>query len=139
MRRFHEARRAQAQTVTVWGTGAPLREFLHVEDLADGVVFLAKHHSDEGHVNIGTGEEIAIRDLAALIKRVVGFEGELAFDTTKPDGTPRKIVDTAKLDALGWRPSIPLEDGVRSTYAWLLERLEAGDPINGWPVEERAA
>lgn len=139
MRRFHEAKRNGTPQVTVWGTGAPLREFLHVEDLADGVVFLAKHFSDEGHVNIGTGEEIAIRDLAHLVKETVGYEGELVFDTDKPDGTPRKIVDTTKLQALGWGPSIPLTDGVRTTYAWLLERLDRGAAINGWPAEERAA
>lgn len=139
MRRFHEAKRSDTPQVTVWGTGAPLREFLHVEDLADGVVFLAKHFSDEGHVNIGTGEEIAIRDLAHLVKGTVGYQGELVFDTDKPDGTPRKIVDTTKLQALGWGPSIPLTDGVRTTYAWLLERLDRGAAINGWPAEERAA
>lgn len=139
MRRFHEAKRNGTPQVTVWGTGAPLREFLHVEDLADGVVFLAKHFSDEGHVNIGTGEEIAIRDLAHLVKGTVGYQGELVFDTDKPDGTPRKIVDTTKLQALGWGPSIPLTDGVRTTYAWLLERLDTGAAINGWPAEERAA
>lgn len=139
MRRFHEAKRSDTPQVTVWGTGAPLREFLHVEDLADGVVFLAKHFSDEGHVNIGTGEEIAIRDLAHLVKGTVGYQGELVFDTDKPDGTPRKVVDTTKLQALGWGPSIPLTDGVRTTYAWLLERLDTGAAINGWPAEERAA
>ncbi|MEQ8603999.1 MAG: GDP-L-fucose synthase [Marivibrio sp.] len=139
LRRFHEAKQAGAAEVTVWGDGSPLREFLHVEDLADGAVFLAKHYSAEGHVNIGTGEEVSIGALAELVKRVVGFEGRLVYDASKPNGTPRKLVDASKLQALGWTPSIALEDGVRRTYDWLLDRLASGEEINGWPRAERAA
>jgi len=139
MRRFHEAKQAGAAEVTVWGDGSPLREFLHVEDLADGAVFLARHYSDEGQVNIGTGEEVSIGALASLVKRVVGFDGRLVYDQTKPNGTPRKLVDAAKLHTLGWRPSIALEDGVRRTYDWLLDRLASGEEINGWPRADRAA
>ena len=139
MRRFHEAKQARAADVAVWGDGSPLREFLYVEDLADGAVFLAQRYSQEGHVNIGTGEEVSIADLALLVKRTVGFEGDLVFDSSKPNGTPRKLVDASKLQAMGWRPSVALEDGVRRTYDWLLQRLAAGEEINGWPRAERAA
>jgi GDP-L-fucose synthase len=137
LRRFHEAKESGTVEVTVWGSGAPLREFLHVEDLADGVVFLTKHYSAEGHMNIGAGEEISIRDLAELIKHVVGFEGAIVFDDSKPDGTPRKLVDASKLRAMGWNPSITLEEGVRCTYDWLLARLNANEAINGWPQADR--
>jgi GDP-L-fucose synthase len=138
MRRFHEAKQQDAPAVSIWGSGTPLREFLYVDDLADGVVFLAKHYSDETHVNIGTGEEIAIADLARLVRDVVGYQGALAFDPDKPDGTPRKIVDTAKLAGLGWTPSVSLKDGVRRTYDWLLAQHKAGKPVNGWPVGDPA-
>lgn len=121
IRRFHEARLADAPTVTLWGTGRPLREFLHADDMADACVFLIKHYCGPEPVNIGSGDEISIGDLARLVARVVGYRGTIVQDTTKPDGTPRKRQDTAKLDALGWRARVPLEEGLRDTYAhWLV-------------------
>ena len=121
MRKAHEAKLAGAKAVSVWGSGMPLREFLHVDDLADAVVFLAKTYSEDGFVNIGTGDEVSIGALAHMVADAVGFEGRLEFDASKPDGTPRKLVDTAKLNALGWTPSIPLARGVAEVYRWFLE------------------
>lgn len=121
IRKAHEAKQASAANFTIWGSGAPLREFLHVDDLADALVFLARNYSDGEIVNIGSGFEIAIGDLADLVGRVVGFEGEILRDATKPDGTPRKRLDVSKLDKLGWRASIELEDGIKSVYRWYLE------------------
>jgi GDP-L-fucose synthase len=121
IRKFHDAKTAGEPSVTVWGSGAPLREFLHVDDCADACIFLMRRYDDAGIVNVGIGEDISIRDLAELIKRVVGFDGDLAFDMTKPEGTPRKLVDTARINQLGWRARISLEEGVRSTYDWYLE------------------
>ncbi|AAR33958.1 GDP-L-fucose synthase [Geobacter sulfurreducens] len=120
IRKFHEAKIAGAPTVTVWGTGAPLREFIHVDDVADAALYLMRHHEGNDIVNIGSGEEISIRDLALLVKIVVGFEGELVFDASKPDGTPRKLSDVSRLHSLGWRHRIGLEDGVRETYEWFV-------------------
>jgi len=117
----HEAVARGAETVEVWGSGRPLREFLHVDDCADALVHLIKTYSSEEIVNVGCGEEISIADLAALVCRIAGFRGTLAFDATKPDGTPRKLVDIGRLAALGWRPRIALEDGVRETYRWYAE------------------
>ncbi len=117
----HEAVARGAKTVEVWGSGRPLREFLHVDDCADALVHLIKTYSSEEIVNVGCGEEISIADLAALVCRIAGFRGTLAFDATKPDGTPRKLVDIGRLAALGWRPRIALEDGVRETYRWYAE------------------
>jgi len=116
LRKFHEAKENGEQSVTVWGTGTPLREFLHASDMANACVYLMQHYHDKGFVNIGTGKEIAIKDLAFLIKRIVGYEGEVVFDASKPDGTPRKLTDTAKLNGLGWKHSIELEDGIRKVY-----------------------
>ena len=121
IRKFHEAKAAGSKEVTIWGTGAPLREFLHVDDLANAVCHLMCQYDQAEIVNIGTGSDISIADLARLIQRVVGFSGSLAFDTTKPDGTPRKLLDVSRLTALGWRPAITLESGIRSTYEWYLE------------------
>lgn len=121
IRKAHDAKRAGAANFTIWGTGTPLREFLHVDDLADALVFLARNYSDGEIVNIGSGSEIAIGDLADLIRRAVGFEGEILRDATKPDGTPRKRLDISKLAGLGWRASINLQDGVESVYRWYLE------------------
>jgi GDP-L-fucose synthase len=118
IRRFHEAKLAGAPQVTLWGSGSPMREFLHVDDLADACVFLMRSYDDAGLVNIGWGRDIAIRDLAALVASVVGYEGRIEWDATKPDGTPRKLLDTSRLNALGWTPRITLEDGVRQTYEW---------------------
>ena len=116
LRRFHEAKLAGAPSVTVWGTGTVLREFLYVDDLAEGCVFLMNHYSGEETVNIGTGRELTIRQLAEKIKEVVGYTGELRFDPSKPDGTPRKLLDVSKLTALGWTAHTSLDDGLRATY-----------------------
>jgi len=121
LRKAHEAKLAGADTLEVWGSGSPLREFLHVDDLADALVFLAKNYSDSQFLNIGSGDEVSIADLARMVANAVGFEGELRFDASKPDGTPRKRIDTAKLDALGWRNSIALEDGIAQVYDWFRE------------------
>ncbi|GGN04519.1 GDP-L-fucose synthase [Thermus composti] len=121
IRKFHEAKEEGRKEVVVWGTGTPRREFLHVDDLADAALFLMEHYESEEIINVGVGEDISIRELAELIARIVGFEGEIVYDTTKPDGTPRKLLDTSRLFALGWRPKIPLEEGIRQTYRWFLE------------------
>jgi GDP-L-fucose synthase len=105
-------------TVEVWGTGSPRREFLHVDDLADAAVFLMTNWSDDQHINIGTGEDLSIAELAKMIARVIGFDGSFVFDRSKPDGTPRKLLDVAKLSALGWRYRTDLESGIRQTYDW---------------------
>jgi len=122
LRKAHEARLQEAPNMTVWGSGKPLREFLHVDDLADAVVFLAKHYSGEDHVNIGSGEEISVRGLAELICEVVGFRGTLTFDASKPDGTPRKLADVAKLKALGWNNARALTQGVYEVYPQFLDQ-----------------
>jgi GDP-L-fucose synthase len=117
IRRFHEAKIADAGTVTVWGTGMPRREFLAVDDLADACVFVIKHYSGDGFLNIGTGEEISIGDFARLVAEVVGFSGQLVFDTERPDGAPRKLLDVTRLSALGWRARTPLRQGLAAAYA----------------------
>jgi len=121
IRRFHEAKETHADEVVIWGSGTPRREFLHVDDLADALLFLMLHYSEEEHINVGWGEDLAIHDLAGMVARVVGYEGRLSYDTTKPDGTPRKLLDVSRLRALGWRPTIDLETGIRETYAWFIE------------------
>ena len=118
IRKFNDAKMRGAPTVEVWGSGAPLREFCHVDDCADGCLFLMENYDDAEIINIGHGKDISIRDLALLIKDVVGFAGNIVFDTSKPDGTPRKLVDCTRIFALGWRPTISLRDGIRATYAW---------------------
>lgn len=122
MRRFHEAKVAGAPVVEVWGTGTPRREFLHVDDLADAVVFMLRHVSRPGPINVGTGEDIAIHDLARLIADVVGYEGEVVFDASKPDGAPRKLMDVGLLASLGWRARIGLREGIQQTYEWFKAR-----------------
>jgi len=122
IRKFHEAKVRGEPHVVVWGTGKPRREFLHVDDLADAAVFLMRNYDGEAFVNVGVGQDISIRELAELIREVVGFEGEIRFDTSKPDGTPRKLLDVSKLNALGWRARIPLREGLRQTYQWYVER-----------------
>ena len=122
LRKFHEAKLAGAESVEVWGSGRPRREFLHVDDLADACLFLMQHHDSEQLINVGWGEDVSIAELAALIGQVVGFGGALRSDPAKPDGTPRKLLDTARLRALGWKPRIRLEDGIRSTYEWFLQQ-----------------
>lgn len=116
IRKFHEAKLNNSPSVELWGTGSPKREFLHADDLADACVFLMENFSEEGFVNIGTGEDLSIHELAMLIKNIVGYEGELVYDKTKPDGTPRKLMDVSKLHAIGWKARISLEDGIRSVY-----------------------
>jgi GDP-L-fucose synthase len=125
IRRFHEAKVGRNETVTVWGTGTPRREFLHVDDLADAVLHLLRTYDGEDIVNIGWGEDVTIRELAELVVSVTGYDGRLVFDSTKPDGTPRKLLDTSRLTGLGWRPQIPLKTGIERTYAWF--RKHAAD------------
>jgi GDP-L-fucose synthase len=124
LRKAHEAQQTKAETMTVWGSGKPLREFLHVDDLADAVVFLAQHYSGSSHVNIGSGEEVSIRELAQLVCDTVGFEGRLAFDATKPDGTPRKLADVSLLNSMGWGNARSLKDGLAQTYQDYLQSLD---------------
>lgn len=124
LRKFHEAQVAGAKSVEVWGSGRPRREFLHVDDMADACVFLMQHYDNEQLINVGWGEDVSIAELAALIGRVVGFSGDLRFDATKPDGTPRKLLDTNRLKSLGWKPRIGLEEGVRATYEWYRQNKE---------------
>jgi GDP-L-fucose synthase len=116
IRRMHEAKVAGARTVTVWGSGTPYREFLFVDDLADACVFVLKNYSDDGFLNVGTGQDVTIGDFARLVADVVGFKGELAFDRSRPDGTPRKLLDVSKLTALGWRAETDLRAGLETTY-----------------------
>lgn len=124
LRKFHEAKASGASTVTLWGTGSPRREFLHVDDLADAIVYLLEHTDTTELVNIGLGTDISIAELAALISEVVGFEGDIAHDLSKPDGTPRKLLDVGRLHGLGWRHHYELRAGIEHTYAWYLEQLE---------------
>jgi len=123
IRKFHEAKLRGESRVMVWGTGEPRREFLHVDDLADALLFLMNRYDQEDLINVGWGEDISIRELAELVKSTVGFEGTIVFDPSKPDGTPRKLLDTSRLQKLGWNPRIRLADGLRSTYAWFREHL----------------
>jgi GDP-L-fucose synthase len=116
LRKFHEGKVNNQPSVSVWGTGKALREFLHVDDFADACVFLMNHYDEKEFVNIGVGKDISIKDLAYLIKKITGYNGEIIFDTNKPDGTPRKLMDTSKLNALGWTPKINLEEGIASVY-----------------------
>lgn len=117
IRKFHEAKVSGANEVALWGTGSPLREFLHADDMADATVYCMLNYSDYGHVNVGSGEEVSIKELAEKVRRVVGFGGSIVWDTSKPDGTPRKLMDSAKLHQLGWRPSISFDEGIAHTYA----------------------
>jgi GDP-L-fucose synthase len=123
IRRFHEARETDAAEVTLWGSGTPRREFLHVDDLADACVFLMHRYSAAPPVNIGVGKDLEIRELADLVRTIVGYTGTIRWDTTKPDGTPRKLLDVTKLHGLGWRASIPLTEGIRATYRWYREHI----------------
>ncbi len=121
IRRFHEARESGSESVTLWGTGAPRREFLHVDDLAAAALHLFERYDDSAPVNVGTGTDVEIRELARLVASVVGYEGRITWDRTKPDGTPRKLLDVTRLTGLGWTPSISLDDGISATYAWYRE------------------
>ena len=116
LRKFHEAKEQNHPEVVVWGTGTPLREFLHSDDLAEACIFLMENYNDFGHVNVGIGEDISIKDLALLIKKIVGYEGNLVWDTSKPDGTPRKLMDVSKINDMGWKAKIGLEEGITKVY-----------------------
>ena len=124
IRKFHEAKVSGSNTVEVWGTGTPLREFIYVDDMADACVFLMENYDGEQHVNIGTGEEVSIRQLAETVKEVVGFEGELVFNTDMPDGTPRKLTTVDKLHGLGWKHKVSLNEGIKLAYTWFLENYK---------------
>lgn len=121
IRKFHEAKRGGESKVTVWGTGTPRREFLHVDDLADAAVFLMERYEDPKIINVGVGTDVSIAELAEIVTDVVGFKGKIEFDTSKPDGTPRKLLDVSRLEGLGWRAKIGLREGIESTYQWFLE------------------
>jgi GDP-L-fucose synthase len=123
LRKFHEAKQLQDPAVTVWGSGRPRREFLHVDDCADACLHLMQHYEGADIVNIGTGTDLSIGDLAALVRDVVGYQGEIVYDSSKPDGTPRKLVDVGRISALGWQARIPLAAGIAATYRWFLEQI----------------
>ena len=123
IRKFHEAKAANAPTVTCWGTGSPLRDFLYADDLARACVFLLENYSEEQFINIGAGKEVSVQELTETVKRVIGFAGEIVWDTTKPDGMPRKLMDSSRLLALGWRPQVDLESGIRLAYEDFLKRF----------------
>lgn len=125
IRRFHEAKVTGQKALRIWGTGTPLREFLHADDMAEACVFLMERYSEAEHINVGSGQELSIIDIARLTARVVGFDGEILTDPTRPDGTPRKLMDSGRLFALGWRPRITLEDGLRAAYADFLSQTAA--------------
>lgn len=124
IRKFHEAKLAHRPEVVIWGTGTPMREFLHVDDLADACLYLMKTYDSEQHINVGTGQDVSIIELARIVKTVVGFDGKIVNDLTKPDGTPRKLLDVTKLHELGWSHRISLLEGVESTYQWFLENQD---------------
>ena len=121
MRKFHEAKINDQPTVTVWGSGKPLREFLHVDDCAAACMFLMENYNGEEIVNIGVGEDISIADLASQVGEAIGYKGKIVYDSSKPDGTPRKLVDTSKINSLGWKAGIALQEGIKSTYQWFLD------------------
>ncbi|MDH5571484.1 MAG: NAD-dependent epimerase/dehydratase family protein, partial [Gammaproteobacteria bacterium] len=123
IRKFHDAKEKGSDKVEVWGTGTPRREFLHVDDMADASVYLMNNYNENEIVNIGVGEDVSIRELAEAVKATVGYEGELKFDTTKPDGTPRKLLDVSKLNSLGWTAKVPLDEGITDTYKWYLDHI----------------
>ena len=118
IRKFHEAKVAGSPSVTLWGSGTPLREFLHTDDLANACTYLLENYDDDGPINVGWGRDISIADLAILIAEIIGFQGQIQWDSSKPDGTPRKLLDTSKINTLGWEPQISLRDGIESTYKW---------------------
>lgn len=121
IRKFHDAKKSGAPSVELWGTGKPLREFLYVDDMADACVFLLEHYDGETHVNIGTGQEISIKELAEAVRRAVGYEGEIVWNSDMPDGTPRKLTDVSRLHSLGWHHQVELEEGIRLAYQWYQE------------------
>ncbi|HLP13739.1 MAG TPA: GDP-L-fucose synthase [Flavobacteriales bacterium] len=123
IRKFHTAKKQNQSSVSIWGSGSPMREFLHVDDLASACVFLLQKYSADEHINIGTGTDITIKDLAFLVKKIIGFKGDIEFDSAKPDGTPRKLMDVSKINNLGWKHTISLDDGIKQVYA-ALEGME---------------
>lgn len=128
LRRFHEAAAEGRREAVVWGTGRPRREFLHVDDLAEACLFLMERYEGDQHLNVGTGEDVSIRELAELVAEVVGFRGEIRFDPSRPDGAPRKLLDVSRIRAAGWQPRIALPEGIRQTYAWFLAHRHALGP-----------
>lgn len=124
IRKFHEAKVNGEESVELWGTGTPLREFLYVDDMADACVFLLENYSGEQHVNIGTGKEVTIRQLAETVQKTVGFEGKIVWNTDMPDGTPRKLTDVTKLHGLGWTHRVELEEGVKLAYDWFKDNMK---------------
>jgi GDP-L-fucose synthase len=134
IRRFHEAKELKKSEIVVWGTGKPLREFLHVDDLARAVVFCLDRYDQYEHINCGPGTEVSIGTLAEIVARTVGSRGKIVFDATKPDGTPRKVMDSSRIAALGWKPEISLEEGVASTYKWYITHLAAAAALVGCPA-----
>jgi GDP-L-fucose synthase len=122
IRKFHEAKVAGSPSVTLWGSGTPLREFLHTDDLANACTFLLENYNDDAPINVGWGQDISVAELGVMIAQIVGFEGQIQWDSSKPDGTPRKLLDTTKINSLGWEPSISLRDGIKSTYRWYLSQ-----------------
>ncbi len=135
IRKFDDAKRARRKEVVIWGTGSPKREFLHVDDLADACLFLMRNYDDEPHINVGTGEDLTIRELAETVRDIVHPDAELIFDTTKPDGSPRKLLDVTRLHDLGWRHTIPLHEGIASSYQWYLENRDTLNSSRGRPNE----
>ena len=132
IRKFHDARVGREQPERrVWGTGSPMREFLHVDDLADACLFLMEHYSDDSHINVGTGVDLSIRELAEKVRDVVNPDAELVFDRDKPDGTPRKLLDVSRLTALGWSPRYDLDQGLASTYDWFLAEHAMDNELRG--------
>jgi GDP-L-fucose synthase len=131
IRKFHDAKQSESGEVTIWGTGTPMREFLHVDDLADACLHLMEHYSDEQHVNVGTGVDLTIRELAEMVQAEVFPEAQLVFDTSKPDGTPRKVLDVTKLRNTGWAPKIDLKTGIASTYKWFLDQQSLSHEMRG--------
>ncbi|MBA3741952.1 GDP-L-fucose synthase [Sporichthya sp.] len=133
IRKFHDAKASGASHVTMWGTGSPRREFLHVDDMARACLVLLESYDDDAPINIGCGDDVTIAELAATVADVVGFEGDLVWDTTKPDGTPRKLLNTSRINALGWRPEIELRDGLKSTYEWFVENMSCAATLTSRP------
>ena len=125
IRRFHEAKESGAREVILWGTGTPRREFLHVDDLASASLFLLEHYDSPDTINVGVGDDVTIRELAEIVADIVGYEGQIALDPSKPDGTPRKLLDVSRINDLGWHAAVPLHDGITSTYQWFLEHQGA--------------
>ena len=124
IRKFHDAKINNLPEVEVWGTGTPRREFLHVDDLADASVYLMNNYDDAEFVNVGVGEDVTIKELAETVKEIVGYKGKLEFDTSKPDGTPKKLLDVTKLNNMGWKADIRLNEGIKSTYDWFLDNID---------------